>query len=158
MRLQMRPNKRAMSGQVLWGAFALSLAALLTACQTTPTPTTVELNRLQGHWEGDGAGGECSITFTGNSVYYRAGEIWYEATFVIPAITNLQQLRATIRDSGPTKVSIGKEVFVVYKLEGDTLTLATYGPADGPPETFNKDAFYIVKKVEPQKNGEAAKT
>ena len=152
-------NERALCGEFLCGAFALSLAALLAACQSAPTPTAAELHRLQGHWEGDGAGGKCSITFTGSSVHYRAGAIWYQATFAIPEITYPQQLRATIKDSGPTKDSLGKEVFVVYKLEDGTLTLTTYDPADGPPKSFSGNNLYVVKKVEPQKmSAEAAKT
>ena len=151
--------KKAQKGHFLWGAFALSLAALLTAGQCTPTRTAVELDRLQGYWEGEGAGGKCSITITGNSINYRAGTTWYEATFVIPAITDPQQLRATIKDCGPSKVALGKEVFVIYKIEDGTLTLTTYDPADEPPKTFNSNNLYVVKKVEPQKkNAEPPKT
>ena len=147
------------SGQFLWGAFAMSLATLLTAGQDTPPRTAVELDRLQGHWEGEGAGGTCSITFTGNSVHYRAGTTWYEATFVLPANTDPQQLQATITDCEPEKETIGKVVFVIYKIEDGTLTLTTYDPSDGPPTTFGGANLYVVKKVEPQKeNAEPPKT
>lgn len=150
--------KKALNGQFMWGAFALSLAALLTACQSTPTRTAVELNRLQGYWEGDGAGGKCSITITGNAVHYRAGTIWYEATFVLAANTDPQQLLATIKDCGPSKDALGEEVFVIYKIEDGTLTLTTYDPSDEPPKTFNSNNLYVVKKVEPQKkNAEPSK-
>ena len=83
--------KKALSGQFLWGAFALSLAALLTAGQNTPKRTAVELNRLQGYWEGEGAGGKCSITITGDSLTYRAGTNWWKTTFKLPAGTDPQQ-------------------------------------------------------------------
>ncbi len=151
--------KKALNGQFLWGAFALSFAALLTACQSTPKRTAVELNRLQGYWEGEGAGGKCSITITGNSLHYRAGTTWYETTFTLPAGTDPQQLRATIKDCGPSKDALGTVVFVIFKIEDGTLTLTTYGPSDEPPKTFNSNNLYVVKKVQPQeKNAEPPKT
>ena len=138
---------------------ALLLTTLLTVGQIAPKRNAVELNRLQGYWEGEGAGGKCSITITDNSIYYSAGATWYEATFIIPDNTDLQQLHATINDCGPTKETIGKVVFVVYKIEDGTLTLTTYHPAEEPPKTFNNTNLYVVKKVEPQKiNFEPAKT
>jgi hypothetical protein len=79
--------KQAPNGQFLLGALALSLAALFTGCPSTPTQTTAkpstpppiaaELIPLQGYWEGEGAGGKCSITITGNSLHYRVGTNWY---------------------------------------------------------------------------------
>lgn len=144
--------KRALNGQFLWGVFALSLAALLATCQSTPTRTAVELDRLQGYWEGEGAGGKCSITITGNSLHYRAGMTWYETTFTLPVGTDPKQLRATIKDSGPLKDAIGMVVFVIFKIEDGTLTLTTYGPSDEPPKAFNGNNLYVVKKVEPQKS------
>lgn len=142
--------KRALNGQLLWDVFALSLVALLTACQSTPTRTAVELDRLQGYWEGEGAGGKCSITITGNSLYYRAGTTWYETTFTLPAGTDPQQLHATIKDCGPSKDAIGTVVFVIFKIEDGILTLTTYGSPDEPPKTFNSNNLYVVKKVESQ--------
>ena len=145
--------KKALSGQFLWGAFALSLGALLTAGQSTPTRTAVELNRLQGYWEGEGAGGKCSITITGNSLHYRAGTNWHETTFVLPANTDPQQLHATIKDCWPpSKDAIGKVVFAIFKIEDGTLTLAAYDMSDEPPKTFaSATSRYVVKKVQPQK-------
>ena len=145
--------KKALSGRFLWGAFALSLAASLTAGQDTPPPTAVELNRLQGYWEGEGAGGKCSITITGNSLHYRAGTNWHETTFILPANTDPQQLHATIKDCWPpSKDAIGKVVFAIFKIEDGTLTLAAYDMSDEPPKTFaSASASYVLKKVEPQK-------
>ncbi|MBV6505256.1 MAG: hypothetical protein ILNGONEN_00814 [Syntrophorhabdaceae bacterium] len=151
--------KKALNGQFLLSALALSLAALFTACQSTPTPIAAELKPLQGSWEGEGAGGKCSITITGNSLHYRAGTTWYETTFTLPAGTDPQQLRATIKDCGPSKDALGTVVFVIYKLEDETLTLTTYDPSDEPPKTFNSANLYVVKKVHPQKeNAEPSKT
>ena len=152
--------KKATNGQSLLGTLALSLAALFTACQSTPTRTAAELKRLQGYWEGEGAGGKCSITITGNSLHYHVGA-WYKTTFTLPAGTDPQQLHATIKDcSPPTNNAIGKVVFAIFKIEDGTLTLAEDDMSDKPPKTFSSaSSRYVLKKVQPQKkNTEPVKT
>src|SRR5580765_4351322 len=109
--------KKATNGQSLLGALAFSFAALFTACPSsptqtaaepsTPTPIAAELKPLQGDWEGEGAGGKCSITITGDSLHYRVGTTWYKTTFTLPAGTDPQQLHATIKDSSPPTNGIG---------------------------------------------------
>ena len=162
--------KKAKNGQSLLGALALSLAALFTACPSTPahtaeepstpTPIAAELKPLQGHWEGEGAGGKCSITITDNSLHYRVGTTWYKTTFTLPAGTDPQQLHATIKDCSPPKNGIGKVVFAIFKIEDGTLTLAEVDMSDEPPKTFSSaSSRYVVKKVQPQmKNAEPPKT
>ena len=154
--------KKATNSQSLLGAVALSLAALFTACQSTPTRTATELERLQGNWGGDGAAGKCSITITGNSLhFYARTDFWYETTFTLPAGTDPQQLHATIKDcSPPTTNAIGKVVFAIFKIEDGALTLAAYDMSDEPPKTFaSATSRYVVKKVQPQKkNAEPPKT
>ena len=142
--------KKAPNGQFLLGAFALSFAALLTAGQSTPTPIAAELKPLQGYWEGEGAGGKCSITITGNSLHYRADTNWYETTFTLPTGTDPQQLHATIKDSSPpTNNAIGKVVFAIFKIEDGTLTLAEDDMSDKPPKTFSSaSSRYSAKKVQ----------
>ena len=144
--------KKALN-QLLWGAFALSLSALLAAGQSAPTRTAIEPNRLQGYWEGEGAGGKCSITITGNSLHYRAGTNWHETTFTLPAGTDPQQLHATIKDSWPpAKDSIGQVVHAIIKIEDGTLTLAAFDISQGPPKTFDDvTSKYVVKQVQPKK-------
>jgi len=163
--------KKAPIGQFLLGALALSLAALFTGCPSTPTQTAVEpsspppiaaeLKPLQGHWEGEGAGGKCSITITGNSLHYRVGENWYKTTFTLPAGTAPQQLHATIKDCWPPSTNaIGTVVFAIFKIEDGTLTLAEDDMSDQPPKTFSSaSSRYVLRKVQPQKkNTEPPKT
>ena len=144
--------KKAPNGQFLLGAFALSFAALLTAGQSTPTPIAAELKPLQGYWEGEGAGGKCSITITGNSLHYRAGTNWFQTTVTLPAGTDPKQLHATIKDcSPPTNNAIGKVVFAIFKIEDGTLTLAEDDMSNEPPKTFaSASSRYNVKKIQPQ--------
>lgn len=145
------------------GALALSLAALFTGCPSkttqagaesgTPTPLAEELKPLQGHWEGEGAGGKCSITIAGNSLHYQNSAGWYKTTFTLPAGTDPQQLHATIKEcSPPSKEVIGTVVFAIFKIEDGALTLATYDMSDKPPKTFaGASSRYDLTKVRPQK-------
>ena len=145
--------KKATNGQSLLGTLALSLAALFTACQSAPTRTAAELKPLQGHWEGEGAGGKCSITIMGNSLHYRNNAGWYKTTFTLPVGTDPQQLHATIKDcSPPSTNAIGTVVFAIFKIEEQTLTLAEDDMSDKPPKTFaSATNHYVLKKVQPQK-------
>ncbi len=157
--------KKVTNGQSLLGALALSLAALFTACQSTPAQTAAELKPLQGYWEGEGAGGKCSLTITGNSLYYYGRtDFWFKTTFTLPAGTDPQQLHATIKDCAtPTGDSIGKVIFAIFKIEDATLTLETLTEddmSDKRPKIFaNASNRYVLKQVQPQKkNTEPPKT
>ena len=142
--------KNGTYGRSLLCALALSAAALFNAGQTVTTPADGELKRLQGYWEGEGAGGKCSITITGDSLLYRAGTNWFKTTFKLPEGTDPRQLHATIKDSAPPTNSIGTVVFAIYKIEEETLTLAAVDIAEKPsPEAFdNASNRYIVKKAQ----------
>jgi len=149
--------KKTLNGQFLWGAFALSFAALFTACQSRPTRTATELRRLQGQWEGDAAAGKSSITITGNSLhYYARTDFWFETTFTLPAGTDPQQLRATIKNSAPPTNSVGQVVVAIFKVEEGTLSLAVNQDPEGPPpNAFPSDlnspiARYDLRKVQPR--------
>lgn len=112
---------------------------------------TLCLKALQGHWEGEGAGGKCSITITGNSLHYRAGTNWHETTFTLPAGTYPQQLHATIKDCWPpSKDAIGKVVFAIFKIEDGTLILAVDGPDEAPKAFSSASSRYVLKQVQPE--------
>ena len=145
--------KKTANGQFLLGAVVLSLAAWFTACQSTLTRTAAELKSLQGYWEGDGAAGKCSITITGNSLYfYVRTDFWYKTTFTLPAGTDPQQLHATIKDHSPPTNGIGKVVFAIFKIEDGTLTVAEDDMSDKPPKSFPSAlSHYDLKKGQPQK-------
>lgn len=137
----------------------LCLQAGCTTCPpTTHSPTASELQHLQGHWEGDGAAGKCSITITGNSLhFYARTDFWFKTTFALPAGTDLQQLHATIKDSSPPTNGIGQVVVAIFKIEEGTLTLAVDG--DEPPKAFpGASSLYTLKKVQPQRRNAEAST
>ena len=155
--------KKAPNHPFALGALALSLAALFTGCQSkatqpgaesgTPTPLAEELKPLQGHWEGEGAGGKCSITIAGNSLHYRNSAGWYKTTFTLPAGTDPRQLHATIKEcSPPSSNAIGTVVFAIFKIGDATLLLAEDDMSDKPPKTFaGASSRYDLKKVQPHK-------
>src|SRR5215472_11982729 len=144
--------KEATNGQSLLGALVLSLAAVFTAGESLPPRTAAELNRLQGYWEGEGAGGRCSITITGNSLHYRAGTNWWKTTFTVPAGADPRQLHATIKESSPPTNGIGQVVFAIFKIEDGTLTLAEVDGSEEPPKTFSSaSSRYVVKRVSASK-------
>src|SRR6185436_16712161 len=135
------------------------LVCLLAGCATHP-PIAAELKPLQGYWEGEGAGGKCSITITGNSLHYRNSAGWYNTTFTLPVGTDPQQLHATINDcSPPSTNAIGKVVFAIFKIEDGTLTLAEDDMSDKPPKDFpSASSRYNVKKAQPQKKNAETST
>ena len=151
--------KRAIDFTALSLLMPCVLLGLQSGCATHP-PIAAELKPLQGYWEGEGAGGKCSITITGNSLHYHAGTNWWKTTFTLPAGTDPQQLHATIKDSSPPTNGIGQVVFAIFKIEDGTLTLAEVDMSDEPPKTFDSaTSRYVVKKVQPQKtNAEPPKT
>lgn len=139
------------TGLLLYAALALLIALPFTACRSTSTPTARDLKPLQGSWEGEGAGGKCSLTIIGNSLHYRAGTNWWKTTFTLPSGTDPRQLHATITDCPPPTNSIGTVVFAIYKIEAGVLTLAVVDGADKAPENFDSaPSRYIVRKVQPQ--------
>ena len=118
----------------------------LTATGPANQPTAVELQRLQGTWEGVVAGDKSddkyTITITGNSFHFhRDSKFWFATTITLPAGTDPRQLHATIKDCAD-KDSIGKVVLAIFKIEDGTLTLAgirTPDNAPEPPITFDSE-------------------
>ena len=106
-----------------------------------------ELEPLQGYWEGSGPQGDkCSITITGDDLhFYGYGSNWYKATFTLPAGTDPQQLRATIKDGSG---HIGNVIFAIFKIEDGTLTLAADEGSSEPPKTFSmvSSALFSLKR------------
>jgi uncharacterized protein (TIGR03067 family) len=130
-------------------------------------PTAVELQLLQGTWEGvlvgDTAHQKITITITGNSLHFhRDTSFWFETTITLPAGKDPKQLHATIKGGPPSQgVSIGQVVRAFFKIEDGTLTLATIGDdAEETPKGFDAAGTrYELRKVQPQKkNAEPPKT
>lgn len=142
--------RKRLSRRIWCVALGSSLPVFLAVGQGLPARSTVQAKDLQGYWEGEGAGGKCSIKIDGNSLLYRAGTNWHQTTFTLPAGTEPQQLHATIKDSWPpAKESVGTVVHAIIKLEGETLTLVSFDMSKDPPKDFEEEGTskYVVKKV-----------
>src|SRR5215510_14241127 len=128
-------------------------------------PTAIELQLLQGTWEGvlvgDEAHQKITITVTGNSLHFhRDTNFWFETTITLPAGKDPKQLHATIKGCPPSQAdSIGTVVGAIFKIEEGTLTLATGGrdrSPEGTPKSFEATVDkgltrYDLRKVQPQK-------
>jgi hypothetical protein len=139
-------------------AFALAMSVLFSAGQSVAPGREADLKRLQGYWEGEGAGGKCTITITNNTLHYRAGNGWFMTKFTLPDKTSPQQLHATITDSAPPTNSIGTVVHAIFKIEGDVLTLATIDINETPLQDFTtaRERYIVRKTTPPPKNSKSA--
>lgn len=121
-------------------AWVFVLVALFTTSQSAPAQLAPDLQSLQGTWVGEGPGGACSVTISGNSLLYTQPatddtkpDFFYETTFTLPPDTDPKQLHATIlRNSSPEPADIGRVVVVLFKIEDETLTLGVVEDFDGP--------------------------
>ena len=134
--------------------------------------TAVELQPLQGTWEGVLVGAAhqtVTVTITGNSLHFhRDTNFWFETTITLPTGTDPKQLHATIKSCPSSQASsIGKVVGAIFKIEDGTLTLATGGgdsSPEGTPKSFEATedkglTRYELRKVQPQKkNTQPSKT
>ena len=94
---------------------------------------------LQGAWEGvlvgDKLQKKVTVTVAGNSLrFHRDRNFWFETTVILPADKDPRQLHATITGrSSSQPVDVGRVVRALFKIEDETLTMATIG--DDPEET-----------------------
>lgn len=132
-------------------------------------PIAVELQPLQGTWEGFMVGQEnanITITITNNSLHFhRDANFWFKTTFTQPVGKDPKQLHATIKDCAPgQESSVGKVVVAIYKIDYGTLTLVALGDDDETSKSFEATedkglSRYELRKVQPQKkNTEPPKT
>jgi uncharacterized protein (TIGR03067 family) len=125
-------------------------------CAENPTAAG-ELRLLQGTWEGvlvgDKLQKKITLTIAGNSLnFYRDRNFWFEATIVLPAGKDPKQLHATLTGRSPSQpVDVGRIVRGVFKIENETLTLATISddPEAAPPSFEALGTRYAFRKVEP---------
>ena len=134
-------------------------------------PIAIELQRLQGTWEGvmvgDKSNDKYIITITGNSFHFhRDSNFWFATTITLRVDTDPRQLHATIKDCARGQEnSVGKVVVAIFKIEDGSLTLAARGDGgEETPKSFEATedkglTRYELRKVQPQKrNTEPPKT
>lgn len=129
-------------------------------------PSAVELQLLQGTWEGvlvgDEARQKITIAVTGNSLHFhRDTNFWFETTITLPAGKDPKQLHATIKGCPRSQAdSIGQVVRAFFKVGDGTLTLATIGDdAEETQKSFEAARTrYELRKVSQEKNTQLPKS
>ncbi len=92
---------------------------------------------LQGTWNGHeicrSPEAPCRVIISGNTLEFRGASAndWCKGTFTLRADTNPKQLVGVMSECGNPRY-VGQTVHAIYKLEGNTLTLA--GNAPGNPD------------------------
>jgi RNA polymerase sigma factor (sigma-70 family) len=136
---------------------AISAGLLLTAGTTFLLIKGIshkpDMAALQGTWAGQEAGagdGLSTVVINGATLEFRGADPaeWYKATFSLRANTTPKQAVIAIADS-PQPQYVGKIANAIYKLEGDTFTVAGNEPGD-PSLPANFDAptarKFVLKK------------
>jgi uncharacterized protein (TIGR03067 family) len=135
----------------------ITMAALIimtAGCATTPRD---DLATLQGTWTGTEIGaakpvkGTCQFIITGDRLEYRGAnpQEWYKGTFSLPQGTDPCQLIGVIKEC-PFPEYVGKTSRAIYRIDGNTLTIAGHEPGSGTtPEHFERPharVFVVTKQ------------
>jgi uncharacterized protein (TIGR03067 family) len=120
-------------------AVVLGLTILVwSGCATAPKQG---MSTLQGTWVGHELGGqmgECRMTVSGNSVKVQStrGDEWYAGKLALIEGTSPKQAVLLVEGCNDPQY-VGKTSRVIYRLEGDTLTMAGCEPGfDTVPASF----------------------
>jgi uncharacterized protein (TIGR03067 family) len=127
-------------------------AALMAAgCSTTHKSDSA---RLQGSWDGEALQGEprhhVSFIISGNNYEFRDEtdkNVWYKGTFSLRQDSMPRQFVALVSEC-PFPQYVGKTSMAIYRVEGDTLTIAGNEPGkpDAPAGFDAPDAARIELK------------
>jgi uncharacterized protein (TIGR03067 family) len=157
-------NTTTMKHLILTGlalvAFTIVAPIPSSLAQNAAAPAAPALDpakQLQGAWEGVEKGredlGKCTLTITDKGIHFQGAnpQEWYKGTFTLPAGTDPQQLIGTIAECGHPDF-VGKNAISIYKIDGDTLTIAGKHPGSpDAPKTLDGEEgtrTFILKKVQ----------
>lgn len=135
----------------------------LLACKSLPVAPSIDgvsdLDRLQGHWQGRGPGGPCTVIISGETLRYEQptsgdDEFWYDTTIALRDGTDPRQIAARIVDND-SQDHLGTVVVILYELGDDAQTLnlgIVNSFEESPPSHIQGDwdrviDFYELAKV-----------
>jgi RNA polymerase sigma factor (sigma-70 family) len=118
-------------------SIAVGIGVLLTASTTFLLLKEIsrkpDLTALQGTWVGQETGipGQATIVINGLTLEFRGADSmeWYKGTFSLLKNTNPRQVAIVIADC-PDPEYVGKTARAIFKLEGDTFTVAGNEPGN----------------------------
>ncbi|MBN2180660.1 MAG: TIGR03067 domain-containing protein [Sedimentisphaerales bacterium] len=132
----------------------LSAGIFICGCGSSEDAPPSDQDLMQGAWAGAAAGMEAEFTMTvsGDNFDMRmtGGEIWYKGTFVLNDKVTPKQADFKITESNFEEY-VGTTAKAIYKIENDTLTVASNEPGSGTvPASFEQtgeaQVFTLKKK------------
>jgi len=109
----------------------------------SPAPPQATPTALEGTWKGreitPGHEGQASLKITGQTIDFQGTDPndWLKATFTVRDDTTPKQWAGVIKECSNSEY-IGKRSYAIYRIEGDTLTIAGYEPGyAGFPSSFD---------------------
>jgi uncharacterized protein (TIGR03067 family) len=114
-----------------------------------------EATALEGKWVGKEHFKGWVLQFSDNHVTAKSPnpQVWYEGTFALIPDTDPNQIDISMEKSG-IPAWIGKTTMSIFKLDGDTLTLAMGEPGSGKRATsfsVSSGVVLILIKEHPEK-------
>ena len=95
-----------------------------------------DLATLQGTWKGQEIGGNTEgsryLIISGNAIEFQGAnnDDWCRGTFTIREDTNPRQIVGVITHCHMPQHIVGKTVYAIYRVEGDTLTVTGNEPGN----------------------------
>ncbi|HTY89079.1 MAG TPA: hypothetical protein VMB80_16655 [Candidatus Acidoferrum sp.] len=132
---------------------SLSIGALLWAAGCS-TLRPADSARIQGTWKGQEIGGNTEgsrcLIISGSTLEFRGAnpDDWCKGTFTLREDTDPRRLVGTITECRQAEY-IDKTVCAIYRLQGDTLTIAGYEPGNSSvPSAFDAPGVrhFVLKR------------
>lgn len=129
----------------------LTCGAAILAAGCSP-PRKSDSTIIQGAWEGRVLQGnpqhQCSFVVSGRNYEFRDEtdtSVWYRGTFSLREDTQPRQFIAVISEC-PFRQYVGKTSMAVYRMNGDTLTIAANEPGiSEAPNSFDATGAFRME-------------
>ena len=136
----------------LSGPVAVALVittVLMSGCNSTDDTPISDIEKLQGTWVvwELGREGEAKLIFSGNSIDFKGAhpQEWFKGNAVLNEESTPRQIDFTISECAIPD-HVGKTSKAIYKLEGNTLTLAGPRPGDeSRPNSFDPSGARVFR-------------
>jgi uncharacterized protein (TIGR03067 family) len=116
-----------------WGCSTPSDSKPAGAAPESAAPANNSASAFDGLWKGrevtPGREGPASLTIAGQALEFHGAnsDDWLKGTFTVRDDATPKQFIGTVTDCGGPEY-IGKKCYAIYKVEGNTMTIAGYEP------------------------------